>query len=203
MKNKELLIGIVFIIIFLGLGIYREIEVANENRVNIYDITSSGGKGEGVKVYLDASYVGGVIANYKENDKESFYAIFDSSVQHIVYMKNSDAKRINDYLLDYPKKTYRIIGITRKMPSNIIPYAKEFTKNWLDINHNHDKNENHSHEINDEEFYEYYGYVYLDATTSKYQDVLALNIIFYVTGIIGSVILFDYFYRKNNKDDEF
>lgn len=196
--KKSLIIGIIFLAASLCLLGYVELKnnKIEKNRINIHNITNSGAKNENINVYLNASFIAGNIANYQHDDNNSFYVVFGDEVQYIVYMKNSYAKKINKYLLDNPEKTYRIVGVTKKIPSEMEKYGQEFVKNWLDTNHHHEENEVHSHEISKEEFYEYFGFVYLDNNTKTNHSFDILEKICYLLGIVGIVLLFSGLKKK-------
>lgn len=197
--KKRIVVGICLIIVATLLIIYRELRIKEDQNMltNIYSITNSGAKAENVGVYLNASYVGGSLANYKNNDKESFFVVFGDEVQYIVYMKNSFAKEINDYLLDNPNSTKKIVGKTKIISSDMEEYGKDFIKNWLDTNHDHSNIiENHSHEISNEEFYQYFGYVYLEVEESPYEKYIVLNIIMYTFLIGGLLLIISACYQK-------
>ena len=196
--KKSLIIGSISIIICLILLGYYENKnnKIENNRINIHNITGNGAKSENVNVYLNSSFIAGNIANYKEDNKNSFYVVFGDDVQYLVYMPNNYAKKINNYLLDNPEKTYRIVGVTKTISSEMEEYGKNFVKNWLDNNHHHEENETHSHEISKEEFYEYFGYVYLDNVAYSNSNLLVIKYISCVVGIIGIVFLFNGIKRK-------
>ena len=179
---------ILFLVIGLGMIIYYGIKNNNleKNRINIHDITSSGAKSQNVNVYLNASYLAGNIANYENDNKNSFYVVFGDDVQYLVYMKNNLAKKINNYLLDNPTNTYKIVGVTKKIPSSLEKYGRDFVKKWLDTNHHHEETDDtHSHEITVDEFYEYFGYVYLDNTSSdSIRYILYISLLSFLISII-------------------
>ena len=181
--KKSLIIGIVLIIICLGLTIYNEFI----NRpVNLYTITNSGKKLENKKVYLDITFVAGTITDH-------YYVMFGDGVQYIVYIDNREANKINRYLLDNPESSYKIYGITKLIPNSIEENGKKFVKEWLDNNHNHSGEiEEHDHNITTDEFYHYFGYVYLD-TKNNFEIIKLIN---YLTGIVGILIVF---YSINTK----
>ena len=197
MKNKKIIIGIIMIIIGILFLVFREEKYNSEKRTNIFDITSSGAKAYNVKSYIKASYISSILANYRDNKKYGFYVVFDEGVQHIVYLKNDIAEKINTYLMNNPEKTYIINGITKKMPNDIYPYAKDFVKEWLDMYHDHEELEDsHSHEIDEKKFYEYFGYIYLDTTVYKYSDFLIYNIFIYTFIVAGLMFIFEFFYKN-------
>ena len=176
--KKVLIIGITLIIITIGLVIYLEID----KPINIYNITSKGLKEENKKVFLDTTFVAGTIT-------DNYYVMFGDGVQYIVYIDEKEAVKINKYLLDNPDNSYRIEGITKLIPSDFEINGKKFVKEWLDHSHNHnEEEENHSHDITTNQFYEYFGYVYLDTNINNN----LLKIIIYITGITG--ILFTLYY---------
>lgn len=199
MKKNNILVGTVLIIISIGLCIYREFsyQQLSDKRISIHDITNSGAKEEDVNAYLNASFIADALAS-RQNDKEnSFYVIFGDDVQYIVYLNNNDAKRINEYLLDNPNSFYRIVGKTKVIPKDLESYGRDFIKKWLDANHNHASlSEDHSHEISSAEFYEYFGYIYLDTTISKYSEFKTLSTIMYISVGIGLTIILSKIYVK-------
>ena len=171
---KKIIIGIVFLIICIGLTTYYELKLNKNYQTNIHDITNSGASTENVKVYLNATYIAGTI-------KDDYYVVFGDGVQYIVYISNKEANKINRYLLDNEEESYRIEGITKLIPSTMEENGKKFVKEWLDHSHNHEGiEEEHDHSITTDEFYQYFGYVYLD--TNNF-DVIKL--IIYITSIIG------------------
>ena len=173
--KKSLITGIILIIISLSLVIYSEFI---NNRVNINEITNNGLKEENKKVYLNATFIAGTIT-------DNYYVIFGDGVQYIVYMDNSIANKINRYLLDYEESSYRIEGITKLIPKTLEENGKKFVNEWLVLNHNHDGEEDHSHDITTDEFYHYFGYVYLDSTVS----FNLIKIIIYITSITGILFI--------------
>lgn len=183
--KKCLVTGIILIIISLGLFIYKEFI----NRpVNLYNITNTKKKEEGTKASFNATFVAGSITNDSDN---GYYVMFSDGVQYIVYISNKEAARINRYLLDHEEDSYYIEGITKLIPSSMEENGKKFVKEWLDHAHNHEEVEEHDHNISTEEFYQYFGYVYLDTNTFDY-----IKLIIYITGITGLLIVI---YSLNTK----
>ena len=193
MKNKPLVIMGIVLLIIASAGIFykeKQIDFINQNRIDIYDITKSGSTASSVDVYVDASYIDGPVATYENKEEHSFFVVFDKGVQHLLYIKNTDAKEIRNFLLDNPDKTYKIMGVTKSIPTGIEEYGKKFVKEWLDNNHNHSETEgNHSHDITNEEFYEYFGKVYLDATVNGESYYKVITIIIWITGLFGVTII--------------
>lgn len=186
--KKSLAVGIILLVICLSLTIYYEIK--RNNFINIYEITNKGLKEENRDVYLKSTFVAGSILNNKNN---GFYVMFGDGVQYIVYIDNNKANKINKYLLDNPDSSYRIEGITKIIPKNLEENGKKFVKEWLDINHNHEENDAHSHLITTDEFYQYFGYVYLDSTVNNH---LLTKIIIYLTGGIGILLTVNFIIKK-------
>ena len=176
--KRFLLIGISLIVITIGLVVYSEFI---NTPINIYDITSKGKKDENKKVYLDATFVAGSIV-------DNYYVMFGDGVQYIVYMNKDKANKISSYLLDNPDDSYKIEGITKLIPNSLESNGKMFVKEWLDHSHNHNEEDNHSHDITTDDFYNYFGYVFLDSTINNN----LLKIIIYITGTIG--LLFTLYY---------
>ena len=187
-KNNRIVITIIMllIIILCLLLFYRNKKSDELFYTNIYSITNSGAKEENIKAYIDATYIDKALANYKTKSNFSFYVVFDGKVQYLVYMKNSDAKKIRNYLLDHPDETYRIIGETKVMPSGIEEDGIKFIKEWVDLKHHHE--EEHSHDIQADDFYNYFGYVYLDNSINKYHELTVLNGLIWSIGL-ASIIL--------------
>ena len=180
--KKSLIIGIIFVFICIALSLYYEIK--RGHYLNIYEITNKGLKDENIDVYLDATFLAGSITM---NNNYGYYVMFGDGVQYIVYMEKDDANRINKYLLDNPESYYRISGITKLIPEKMEENGKKFVKEWLDNNHNHEQEEEeHDHNITTEDFYHYFGYVYLDSTINSY---LLVKIFIYLTGIIGALLV--------------
>ena len=180
--KKGLIIGIILIIISLGLVIYREF-----SKVNLHELTFT--KEENKRVFFDATFVAGSITNDSDN---GYYVMFSDGVQYIVYISNKDAARINRYLLDHEEESYYIEGITKLIPSDMEENGKKFVKEWLDHSHNHEGvEEEHDHNISTEDFYQYFGYVYLDTTNYDY-----MKLIVYITGIVGVLFVI---YSLNTK----
>ena len=186
--KKSLVFGIILLVICFSLTIYYEIK--ENSFINIYEITSRGLKDENKDVYLEATFVAGTITSNSDN---GFYVIFGDGVQYIVYMENSKANKINKYLLDNLNSSYKIEGITKLIPKTLEENGKKFVKEWLDNTHNHgEEEESHTHVITTEDFYHYFGYVYLDSTINNN---LLLKVFIYITGIVG-VLLIGYFIIK-------
>ena len=188
-KLKFLLIGLLFTVGSLFCGYLRE-EKAKEvdkGRINIHEITNSGAKASDVSVLVNASFIAGPLATYENNDSNSFFVVFDSNKQYIVYLNNQDAKEKYDYLIDHPDETITINGVTKLIPETMEEYGKVFVKDWLDNVHNHNEEEkvDHTHDITTEEFYEYFGYVYVDATISRYSNYQFINILIIILAFLG------------------
>ena len=171
----------------MALTIYNEFI---NGPVNIYEITNHGLKEENRKVYIDATFVAGTI---KSDTNNSYYVMFGDGVQYIVNISNSEASKINRYLLDNPEASYRIEGVTKLIPSSMEEDGIKFVNEWLNKNHTHeDEEEGHIHNITKEEFYHYFGYVYLNTKTS----FNIIKLIIYLTGILGTVFILYYINSK-------
>ena len=180
--RKSLVLGIILLVVCLSLTIYYEIR--KNNFINIYEITSKGLKTEDKESYLEATYVAGSITSDSEN---GFYVMFGNGVQYIVYMDNNKANRISSYLLDNPDLSYRIEGVTKLIPKTLEEKGRKFVKEWLDFNHTHEEtDEVHPHDITIEDFYQYFGYVYLDSTVNNY---LLLKIFIYTFCVTGLTLI--------------
>ena len=185
--KKYLISGIVLLIICLGITIYEEIK--KNSMINIYDITSRGLKTENAKVYLEATFIAGTITNDKDN---GYYVIFGDGVQYIVYMNSQEANTINRYLLDNPDNSYHIEGVTKHIPQELEENGRKFIQEWLDNNHNHENGEEHDHNITVDDFYHYFGYIYLDTTINHN----IWKIIIYVTGTLGVLLVIRFMISK-------
>lgn len=184
--KKSLVIGIILIIVSLGLFIYKEFI---NKPVTLHSITNTLKKEEGTRARFNATFVAGSITNDSDN---GYYVMFSDGVQYIVYISNKEAARINRYLLDHEEDSYYIEGITKLIPSNMEDNGKKFVKEWLDHSHNHEGiEEEHDHNISTEDFYQYFGYVYLDTNIFDY-----IKLIIYITGITGLLIVI---YSLNTK----
>lgn len=183
--KKNIYIGILFLVICFSLMIYNELKDKGEYKTNIHEITNSGTKTEGLTVYLDASFIAGAI---KHEDK-NYYVIFGDGVQYLVLIDDTIAVEINKYLLDYPDNTYKIKGITKKTPSGIEENGIKFVNNYLNSTHGED----HEHNITRDDFYHYFGYVYLDTYTPNN---LIIIILISITGCIGVLLILNSIIRK-------
>ena len=185
---KKLIIGSILIFFTISFIIYNELVIPKGYNTNIHEITNSGSKTQNVKVYLDATFIAGTIKN---DDNNGFYVVFGDGVQYIVYMSNREAFKINKYLLANPDKSYKIVGITKEIPEDLETSGIKFINKWLDQNHNHEIEE-HSHDIKEDEFYQYFGYVYLDNSIKKNLITIFIAII----GITGLLLVLSYINKK-------
>ena len=183
--KKYLIIGICLIIVSVSLVIYNEIK---NKPVNIYSLTNTASKKENVNVYLNASFIAGSIKHNNQN----YYVIFGDSVQYLVLIDDHKASEINKYLLDNPTNTKRIEGITKLIPRDIVGNGIKFIDNYLDSMHNH--NEEHVHNITEDDFNQYFGFVYLDTNVS----MNIIIIIAILSGIMGTLLTINYLNRKFN-----
>ena len=184
--KKSLYLGIFFLIICFSLIIYNELNNKNYYKTNIHDVTNSASKEENVKVYLKATFIAGSV-NY---NNENYYVIFGDGVQYLVKIDDEKAYKINKYLLDNPDNSYKIEGVTKLIPSGIEENGIDFVNNYL--NKLHDE-EDHEHNITKDEFYHYFGYVYLD--TFKTPNLI-LIILIILTGVIGILLIFNKILKK-------
>ena len=195
--KKRIIIGS-SLLLLCGLFIYlynNKLAFFQKNSVNLYEVTNSGSKKENLNAYLEATYIASTLANFDNNSKESFFVVFGSDVQFIVYMNNNEAKKINKYLLDNPNKSYKLLGVTKLIPDSMEEYGKKFVKEWLDINHHHEE-EVHSHDISTDDFYHYFGNVYLDTTVNN-NSLLIYKIVIYVLGISSLLVFISPIIKKN------
>ena len=177
-----IILSLIFLFVF-----WRKEDNLHKQSIRLYEITSKGALKEKVNAYIEASYIVTNIANYKEDQKNSFFVIFADNVQYLVYMKNKDAKKINDYLLNNPNKTYRLYGVTKKITDDIKEYGKSFLKTYLDNNHQHEKEEENNHVVTNDDFDHYFGYVYLDCLGKKNTIYCYLSIIIGLSGVIAFI----------------
>ena len=184
--KKRLILGIISLIISLSLIIINELNNKQYSN-NIHDITNGGLKEENTKVYLNATFIAGTI-KYNE---EKFYVIFGDGVQYLVKIDDEKANDINNYLLDNPEESYKVVGITKLIPSDIEENGIKFVNNYLNALHDED----HEHNITRDDFYHYFGYVYLDTITNN--NILIIVFIS-LTGIIGIILIFNEISKKVN-----
>lgn len=181
--KKSFIVGIIFIIISIFLIIINELN--SKYNTNIYNITNSLSKEENTKVYLKSTFIAGTIKYNEEN----FYVIFGDGVQYLVKIDDKKALDINKYLLDNPEDSYKIVGITKQIPKGLEENGIKFINNYLDSLHEED----HEHNVTVDDFYQYFGYVYLDTTNS--QNILIIIFII-ITGAIGVLIIFNEIMKK-------
>ena len=187
--KKSLISGIIILLLGIGLVFYNEYL---KNKNDIHTIVDSKSMEEGITVYLDATYVAGTITNDENN---SYYVVFGDGFQYIVYMSDKEAIELSKYLLDNPENHKRIYGVTKKFPSEYVLNGIKFANTWLDNNHTHEEDgeENHVHDISEEDFYQYFGYVYIDNTVKIN---LVLEILMYVFCMVGLLFIFNYINTK-------
>lgn len=183
--KKRLLIGVIFLVICISLIIYNELDSKRQYKTNIHDVTNSASKEENISVYLEATFIAGSV----KSNKDTFYVIFGDGVQYLVKIDDKKAIEINNYLLDNPTKSYKIVGVTKLIPSEIEENGIKFVNNYLNSLHDHE------HNITKDDFYHYFGYVYLDTYVDN--NVL-LIIIISITGVIGVILLFNEILKKVN-----
>ena len=191
--KKYLIIGSILLFLCFILILYNEINSnkINNNLVNIYTITNTGRKDENVLVYLDATFLAG-------NIMDDYYVFFGDGVQYLVKINDELAYKINKYLLDNPEDSYRLYGKTKLISNELEEPGIKFIKNWLDTNHNHHTEEDaHSHDITIDEFYHYFGHVYLDYQDNIYNNQV-IKVIVYITGLIGGLFILKYVTMKYN-----
>ena len=181
--KKRMIIGIIFLGICLSLIVYNELK--NKYNTNIHDVTNSASEEENIKVYLDATFVAGAI----EYNNENYYVIFGDGVQYFVKISDKKASEISKYLLDNPEKTYKIVGITKTIPRKMEENGIKFVNYYLNALHS---DEGFEHSITLDEFYHYFGYVYLDATTNNVFIIILISL----TGVIGVLFIFDDLVKK-------
>ena len=186
--KKELVFGIIFLLICFSLIVYNELSTKNTYNTNIHDVTNSASKEENINVYLEATYIAGAIKYNNEN----YYVIFGDGVQYLVKIDDNKASDINKYLLDNPEYSYKIVGVTKLIPSGIEENGIKFVNNYLDSVHNE---EDHKHNITVDDFYHYFGYVYLDTINNSN---LLIIILISITGVIGVLLIFQEISKKVN-----
>ncbi len=187
--KKSFIIGIILIILGFSLLI---VNTYLKNKNDIHNVVESKTKEENIPVYLDATYVAGTITSEEGN---SYYVIFGNGYQYIVYMNDENAIKLSKYLLDNPDDSKRIYGVTKEFPSKYVSNGIKFANTWLDNNHTHEEDgeDNHVHDITEEQFYEYFGYVYIDNTT---RPNIIIDIIIYLIFIIGILFIFYYVNKR-------
>ena len=182
--KKRLLIGVIFLISSISLIIYYELKDRNLYNTNIHDITNSASKEENIPVYLNATFIAGSI---KAGNNE-YFVIFGDGVQYLVKIDSKKILEINKYLMDNPEENYKIVGITKLIPLECEESGIKFVNNYLNSTHGED----HEHNITKDDFYHYFGYVYLD-TVSKSNTIIVFIIL---TGITGLLLVMNYVFKK-------
>ena len=195
-KIKKKKIYLIFSMLFLFLAIYLIISATNYKKeeknikyINMYDYFEEGSHLSNEHVYVDAVTKPYLFAFYKNNEKEEankYYMVMDQKKKiYIVYMSEEKYKKV--FSKD-SNESVKIKGITKSLPTSIKDLAID--------SYNKSVNEEL---LNYENFNEYLGNYYLDATNQT--STSDIYILLFILSIFISLILI-FIYMKsiiNNK----
>ena len=182
-KNKYIIASIICVLIFLITFLLKNNEMRriDNERISISNLLEYNDNYLNRLSYVDIHVTPYLIAEY-ENDSNGFYVVYDNNYYSILYMKKKEALKITKDMVD---KGFRIYGITKEKPEGMEKYGVEFLKKLFAT---HDENDGHNHNVTEDNYEEYFGTIYLDATM-KYEGLTIYNIIMGIFGISSVLLL--------------
>ncbi len=196
-KNKMFIILGLLCLMSAGITYYirdKEIKKVDKERVSISKLVERNDNNIDKLSFVNIYVTPYMIADYK-NDVNAFYIVYDNNYYSILYMNKKEASKITKEMVD---NGYRIEGVTKAKPNGIEEYGIEFLKKIFE---SHEENDGHNHDVNEEDYEDYFGNIYLDATISKYANYTIYNIIIWLFGIAGTVFLLTPIYGKIENDN--
>lgn len=148
---------------------------------------------ENQKAHIDANYVSDYFAYYPGNRNKFYFAMDEKDFMYIVRMSPSNYTKINNKITT--EETYKMEGVTKKIPSDIKEIALEVYNELLE----------EDEQITDDDFENYFGAIYLDLESNAVgANEIALMIMVFVDllglgfGLYGGISVWR-FKRKINK----
>lgn len=175
-------IAIFFIIIILSFGLkIWEDEIKQKEDSEITDLNTlilSQEENEDKKGYLDVKNIPYQFA-VSDGVDGSYYIVTDGEFLYIAYMDNAEFEKLNHE--EIKETPVRIEGITKEIPDEIKNIAIEVYNEGM---------EDENKIKNDQEFYSYFGNIYLNMTVSESSNVIMVRLIFFIllfVGVIGFI----------------
>lgn len=182
-KNKLIFLGIICLIVAGVIYCLKNnaMNKINEERVSMSNLLEYNDNYLNRFAYVDIYVTPYMIAEYK-NDKNAFYIVYDNNYYSVLYMNKKEASKITKEMVD---NGYRIYGITKEKPEGIEEHGIEFLKKLFAT---HEEGDGHNHNVSIEDYEKYFGTIYLDAT-NKYEGLTVYNVLMFLFGIIGMLLL--------------
>ncbi len=175
-------IAIFFVIIILAFGLKLwENEIKQKEDSEITDLNTlilSKGENEDKKGYLDVKSIPYQFA-VADGVDESYYIVTDGEFLYIAYMDNTEFEKLNNE--EIKETPVRIEGITKEIPDEIKEIAIEVYNEGI---------EDEYKIKNDQEFYSYFGSIYLNMAVSESSTTIMVRLGFFMllfVGVIGFI----------------
>ena len=185
--NNNLYIFFIFLALgalFIAIGIYEN-RRNKESYVYLNDVIENKENEEGVYAYLTIAYPPYSFAEYRNDQDNAFYIVYDGTYYYIVYLSDDLYDILNTEEIENDPIT--IYGITTAIPDDVKNIALEVYNEGLD----------EENQIKMDKFNNYFGEVYLNNVSLK-----KLNSTFYILSIIPfaiSLIFLILFITKKRK----
>jgi len=196
-KNKHILdikkrskitsiIGIAMIIISLVFFYLSSVqdEKDNENTKYLNDIIGNSDNKTGLKSYLNISWLSDKFA-VRDDMTDAFYYAYDGNYYYIVFLSEKKAKELLN--MDLKSSPTKIEGITSSIPNDVKEIViDDYNSALKDIPLGEGEER-----LTKENFYKFFGSVYLDQTqsTSTTSNIyLVVGILTFLTGFITTIV---------------
>lgn len=181
-KEKNLMvrkIAIFFVILMVAVGLKlwekQLTEEVNSEMTDLNTLIISTEENEDKKGYLDIQSIPYQFA-VADGVEESYYIVTDGEYLYIAYMDKEDFEKLNHE--EITETPVRVEGITKKIPEEIKEIAIEVYNEGLE----------EEYQIkSDEDFYKYFGDIYLNLAVTENSDVMMIRCFFYLILIIGTI----------------
>ena len=192
-KNQRYLIFGIIALILAALLIYlgiRNSEKDLPDPINLNDLITEGSDTENIPVYVDVNMQPYLFAVYTtdgvEEDNKFYFVVDSNDYLYILYMSTSNYNKLNiDSIVEKPIRVY---GITKKIDDDIKELAIE--------TYNEEMQEEY---LNNENFQDYVGLIYLDMETNLNDSsmyYIAAFVLFIVFLVLIILYLINFFKNK-------
>lgn len=189
-KNHINLIIVVLCIIVALFSIYRfksieKLENNADNAVNYNELITQQNDKDNIYVSLEIVDIPYEIAERKVNYAyEKYYILYDkNNYMYVAKLSDKTFKKIKEeYQKNSANFSYTLVGYIYKIPNDL-------KKIIIDV-YNTD---NDGNEINNSNYYKYFGSTYIDDTYTKYTSRIAIyHIIMIISVLVGSICLINW-----------
>lgn len=180
-KSKSNLIIWLFVVILsvviFSLGFLTE-DQAKKKAVSLHDIIVEGDISENKMVYVNSSEIPYAFAYYPDDSSGKFYFLWDENYMYVSFLSESEFNKLNHE--DIKNNPSMVYGVTKNIPDDIKKLALDAYNEAVE----------EEYQINESEFADYFGVIYLDATETTVSTVvcIALGIIGLIIGVVGLLI---------------